>query len=901
MESKLRRESNGAGRLYPLIAFLICWTAAGFFFGEGLSPLWLFGLPVLALLAFEAPLWLWLLSALPLSILYGEFYYGAPGAPGFWAGQLKHLWLFAMLAAGWGAFVLLRFYCVSLPLCLILRKKKALPAAAAAAEKEALEAGDLWMEGEFFKSRPDFQRLFASDSRSAQTDSPKNSGLTEREESFLKKQTAELCGLSGEWEIIRSKKFPAALEEALKREKFCGMLIPKEYGGHGFSPLAGARAIQKIASVNLPAAVVAMVPNSLGPAELLLHYGTAAQKKKHLKKLAEGEEIPCFGLTEPQAGSDAAAISSEGVLFRGADGRLKLRLNWSKRWITLAPKASLLGLAFQLKDPEGLLPEGAKTGITCALVPASLPGVETGLYHSAAIPFYNGPMKGKNVTVDAERAIIGGLNQAGKGWKMLMECLTLGRAAFLPSLCLGSAGRISRMAGAHARIREQFGRPVGKFEGVEEPLSRIAGYLYLMQAAQDMTLRALNQGLRPPIAAAITKYHLTELARKISADGMDIMGGAGLSLGPKNIIASAYKAIPITITVEGANILTRTFIIYGQGLARAHPFLRGEAEALKSGDFKAFDRLLWRHLYQTLCGSLRLAALFLTRGRIFQAVSFEKERRFVQKLAWGAALFFALSNLSVFLGGKLRRKGSLAGRYADMLSHLYIAAAVIWSWRRKGRPAEEWPAVKWGLGHCFSQIQKAAEGIVLNFPFPAGLFFLRPAFALLCRINPIGGPPSDRLSKTLAQALMENESFRDSLHANLHLPEDPEHQTQKLETARRLVLAAEPAREKIRQALKRGKLPESQACAGRPAPPAAPRQQAPRESGRIDRGAGGQAGGRQQTAAAAGRQKIPDLAEAALRAGVISEDEHESLLAAEAARWEAIQVDVFTKEEYLKT
>ena len=855
----MKRKKNNLfePRLYPPIIFLVFWTAAGLFFGTTAPLFWLIIPALLILLCFEAPLWLWLAFALPLSFLCGEFYYGQPyPISSVWPESLKHLWLLAILAAAWGAFALARPYLLSLPVFLTLKKKKGL-FSVSSTEKEALEAGEVWMEGEFFKSWPDFQSLFSQTFPGGPKSGQTEGGLTEEEKSFLKKETSDLCEISSEWEIISSKKFPETTEEALKKQKFWGMIIPKKYGGREFSPLAHARVIEKIASVNLPAAVVAMVPNSLGPAELLLHYGTFAQKKRYLKKLAAGEEIPCLGLTEPQAGSDAASISSEGILFRGKDGRLKIRLNWSKRWITLAPKATLIGLAFQLKDPEGLLPEGAKTGITCALVPASRPGVETGLYHdSAGLPFFNGPMKGSNVVVDAEEAIIGGLKQAGRGWKMLMECLAAGRAVSIPSLCIGSGARISRLTSAHARIRSQFGRPIGKFEALEEPLARIAGRLYLMKAAQDLTLSALNQGLRPPIAAAITKYNLTELARNISSDGMDVMAGAGISLGPKNMIGNLYRTIPITVTVEGANILTRTFITYGQGIVRAHPFLRKEIQALESGNFEAFDRLLWKHLYQILCNSLRLTALSLTRGCIsIHPGFFGKEHRFIQKLAWSGSLFCLLSNLSLFLGGKLRSKGKLTGRFADMLSHLYIASALIWQWRRRGRRGEEWPAAKWGLDFCFSQMQKAVEGIVSNFPLPAPISFLRAPFLLICRINTLGAPPSDKLSKELAQALLENEDFRESLHSNQHLPKNPEHQLQKLEKARRRIIETEKAREKIRQAAKKGRLP---------------------------------------------KKRIPNLIEAARKAGEISEKERESLLAAEAARWEAIQVDTFTKEEYLR-
>ena len=892
-------------RIYLPAAFLILLSAAGALFAEAIPFFWLFAAPAALLLCFEAPLWLWAAAALSLSILHGEIYFW-PGQlesaspQTLWPESLRHLRLFALTAFAYGALALARPYLISLPLCLMFRAcllgragsrsracfdGRAGSRSPAAAETEALEAGGAWIESEFFKSRPDFQKIFSqSFCRPGGFSAPgQNRSMTEDERAFFRKEASELCGLSSEWEIIRTKQFPESIIEALKAGGFWGMIIPKKYGGRGFSPLAHARVIEKIASANLPAAVVAMVPSSLGPAELILRYGTAWQKNKYLKRLASGSEIPCFGLTEDQAGSDAGAISSDGVLFRGGDGRLKLRLNWRKRWITLAPKATLIGLAFQLKDPDGLLPEeaiaqGAGARITCALVPAGLPGVEAGRYHdSSGIPFFNGPMLGKDVILDAEKAIIGGLPRAGRGWKMLMESLAAGRAVSIPSLCIGCAGRISRLTSAHAAFREQFGRPIGDFEGLQEPLARIAGFLYLMKAAQDMTLSALNQGLRPAAASAITKYQLTELARKISAGGMDIMGGAGLSLGPKNLINNVYRALPITITVEGANILTRTFIIYGQGLFQARPDLREGAKALKAGDFKAFDRLLWSGLYQALCGAFRFAALFLTRGRAFApAAAFppgffqpskiskagisKKEsrliqklaRRSAQKLAWASALFFCLSSLSLLLGRSLKVRGRLTGRFADMLSHLYMASAALA--RCQARSGGERLAAEWALARCFSQIQKAGEGIAGNFPLPPPLSLLRAPFAMLLRLNPLSRPPSDKLSGDLARALIKDDDFRKTLHSNLHCPQDPEHQIQKLERARAMALRTEAPRRKIKQDVRRGILP---------------------------------------------KKRISDLADEALKAGTLSQKEHESLIKARAACREAIQTDSFSEEEYL--
>ncbi|MEK7357047.1 MAG: acyl-CoA dehydrogenase, partial [Bdellovibrionota bacterium] len=429
-------------------------------------------------------------------------------------------------------------------------------------EKAALDAGVVWVEGELFSGKPDFKKMMAEPYPE----------LTPEEKAFMDGPVERLCGAIDDWEVWQTRDLPPAAWEIMKKDRFLGMIIPKEYGGLGFSALAHSAVIQKLSSRSVPACISVMVPNSLGPAELLVHYGTEEQKKHYLPRLATGEEIPCFALTEPTAGSDAGSITSSGTLFKGDDGKLYLRLNWNKRWITRAAISTTLGLAFRLRDPENLLGKGEDVGITCALIPSKTPGVVIGRRHDPlGAPFYNCPTQGKDVVVSID-AVVGGAEGCGKGWGMLMECLAAGRGVSLPAQSAGGAKLVTRVVSAHASIRKQFGIPIGKFEGVEEPIARIAGFNYLLEAMRRYTVGALDKGIKPPVITAMAKFNATEIARKVINDGMDVMGGAGISLGPKNLLGHLYIATPIGITVEGANIMTRTLIIFGQGALRAHPY-----------------------------------------------------------------------------------------------------------------------------------------------------------------------------------------------------------------------------------------------------------------------------------------------------------------------------------------
>ena len=802
--------------------------------------------PVIALLYFRVPIGFWLIFVASLSWLYGEYHYSSEDV--VWPEGLEHFWLISMFALGLFALNLIRPYFVSLPLIKILKSMGFIPRISPT-EREALDSGSVWMEREFFKGSPNFRKIFRQPY-------PK---LKKRELDFINNETSKLCSMADEWETIKNKQISPEIHEYIKKEKFLGMIIPEKYQGLDFSPLAHARVIQKVSSINVPVGIFMMVPNSLGPAELLLKYGTQKQKDKYLKNLATGQDIPCFGLTEPYAGSDASSISSEGVLFKDTDGRIKIKINWNKRWISLSSIATVLGLAFQLKDPDHLLGSQTDIGITCALIPGDAPGVKRDLYHDPmGIPFYNAPMYGTDVVVDAETSIIGGLKQAGKGWKMLMECLSVGRGISLPSLSVGVSQRMVRILSCHSSVRRQFGVSIAKFEGVQEALARITGFTHLITATQNFTLSALNQGVDAAITTAITKYTTTEFARKISLDAMDVMAGTGISLGPKNFVANIYKSLPIGITVEGANILTRSLIIYGQGAMRAHPYAYTEIRALEQGDFMAFDRVFWKHLYQIVCNTIRLAIFSLFRGYTHISPFFlGRGHRYLQKIAWSSILFSWLTNIALFIfGAKLKLKEQLTGRFADMLAYQYMAIALLWDWRCKGKSKKTWPVVKWSLDYCCYKIQKSVEGILLNFDSPILAFPARTLIYFVLRLNSIGSYPSDKLSKKLVESLLNDPEFRNNLIQDSYLPEDPEHHLQKLEQAHKLVKKSEEIVKKIKLHVKQGKLP---------------------------------------------KKRVRFLVDLAHEQGIITQEERSLMQASEKARWDVLQVDTFTKEEYFSS
>lgn len=664
-------------------------------------------------------------------------------------------------------------------------------------EREALAAGSVWWDAELFSGRPDWQKLL-------KIPAPK---LSKEEQDFLDGPVNELCRMLDDWQISHKlHDLPPEVWQFLKDKGFFGMIIPKEYGGLEFSALGHSAVVMRISSRSVAAAVTVMVPNSLGPAELLLHYGTEEQKQHYLPRLARGDEVPCFALTGPEAGSDAGAMPDTGVVcraeFAGKPDVLGIRLNWQKRYITLGPVATILGMAFKLYDPDHLLSEKEELGITVALIPADTPGITIGRRHNPLnIAFQNGPNSGKNVFIPIDW-IIGGADRVGQGWRMLMESLAAGRSISLPALSTGSGKLVSRSTGAYARIRRQFNMPIGKFEGVEEALARIAGFTYMMDAARVMTAGALDIGEKPSVISAIIKYQLTEHMRRVIDDAMDIRGGSGICMGPHNLIGRAYQAIPISITVEGANILTRSLIIYGQGAVRCHPYVFRELEAVREKNKRLaqrnFDKAFFGHIGFTVSNAVRSILLGLSSGLLVPSPVSDKSARYYQHLSrMSAAFAFASDVAMLVLGGSLKRKEKLSGRLADVLSQLYLASAVLKHYQDQGRPQTDLPLVRWNCDLSLHLCQQAIDGLIRNFP---NRFI---AMVMRIVIFPVGRhfrPPSDKIGHEIASILIEPSSTRDRLTDGLFLSNDPEDAIGRVEVGLEKVIAAEPAARKLRKA-----------------------------------------------------------------------------------------------------
>jgi acyl-CoA dehydrogenase len=598
-----------------------------------------------------------------------------------------------------------------------------------------------------------------------------------------------------------------------------------------------------------------MVPNSLGPAELLVHYGTDEQKKRLLPRLAVGDEIPAFALTEPTAGSDAGSITAEGVLFKGDDGKLYMRLNWNKRYITLASISTLLGLAFKLRDPNNLLGRGENIGITAALIPTSTPGVVVGRRHDPLyVPFHNCPTQGKDVVVSVD-TIVGGIEGAGKGWKMLMECLAAGRGVSLPAQSIGGAKLVTRVTSAHASIRKQFGVALGKFEGIEEPLARIAGFNYLMEAMRRYTLGALDQGIKPPVITAMAKYNTTELSRKIINDGMDILGGSAISRGPRNLLAHFYMATPVGITVEGANILTRTLIIFGQGALRAHPYAFKEVNAIEKKDLVGFDDAFWGHIGHVVRNMSRAVLLSVTRGLLAPSPVGGSTARYYRKLAWASATFAIMSDIAMgSLGGSLKTREKITGRFADILSWMYIGTATLRRFEAEGRRKEDLPFVHFCLGHALYEIQKAFDGIFANLDVPGLGWFFRGPIRTWSNLNALAGEHNDQHTHKIASMVLSDTEQRLRHTDGIYVPPNTTEQLGKLEATFKVVKRAEDAERKMKKAVREKILPKAKGAA---------------------------------------------LNQAALDKGVITKDEFADLEKADKMRYEAIQVDDFSQDEYV--
>lgn len=662
-------------------------------------------------------------------------------------------------------------------------------------EREALEAGDVWWDADLFAGNPDWSKLLAV--------APAT--LTEEEKAFLNGPVDELCAMLDEWKINWEwRDLPPEVWSFIKRHKFFGMIIPKEFGGLGFSPYAHSEVVRKLSSRSLTAAVTVMVPNSLGPGELLMRFGTKEQQDRWLPRLAEGADIPCFGLTSPEAGSDAASMVDTGVICKGSfEGRevIGLRLNWHKRYITLGPVATLLGLAFKAYDPDHLVGQQEELGITVALIPTHLPGVEIGRRHLPAMQvFQNGPNWGRDVFIPMDY-IIGGQERLGQGWKMLMTALAAGRGISLPSLSAAGAAYAARTTGAYARIREQFGISIGKFEGIEEPLARIAGTAYLLDAARRLTCAALNQGHHPAVISGIMKLHATERMRIVIDDAMDIHGGKAVIDGPQNYMGSLYRAVPVGITVEGANILTRNLIVFGQGAIRAHPFLLEEMNALGEADrakgLEAFDKAFWSHVGHSFKTMFRAWARCWTFGLFAPAPDAGEATQFYRQLSRYSSAFALCADMALLtLGGALKRKEMLSARFGDILSELYLLSAALKRWHDEGRQREDFAALEWCMASGLKTIENRFAEILANLP---NRFV---AVILKFLIQPFGARvlgPSDRVVHQCAQLVLEPSAARERLTSDLSAVDD-DGGIARLEKAFRLVAAADDVAKQMRAA-----------------------------------------------------------------------------------------------------
>lgn len=666
-------------------------------------------------------------------------------------------------------------------------------------EQEALNAGTVGWEGDLFSGNPDINQLLSNHPLQ----------LTPEEKAFIAGPVEILCTMLDDWDIThRRADLPPVVWEFLKKEGFFGLLIPTAYGGKGFSYYACSQIQIKIQARSATAGTIVSVPNSLGPAELLLHYGTEEQKSYYLPRLAKGEEIPCFALTSPDAGSDATAMSDIGIVCRGDfQGKdiLGIRLHWNKRYITLAPVATVIGLAFKLYDPNHLLGEPEEIGITCALIPRNTPGITIGRRHLPLnIPFQNGPIQGKDVFIPLDW-IIGGRSQAGQGWRMLMECLAGGRGVSLPAAATSAAKAAVLSTGAYARIRQQFKQAIVQFEGVGEALATMAGHLYLMEAARHFILSALDRGEKPAVASAIIKYHATEKARLIGNHAMDIQGGKGIILGPKNVIARHYEAIPIAITVEGANILTRNMIIFGQGVTRCHPYVLAEYQAAHEKDSTqgliAFDKAFFSHVGFIISNIFRTCILGLTAARIIQTPE-SRLKGYFQKIKRFSAVFALLTDISMLVYGKhLKSKESVSARLGDILSHLYLLSAVLQRYYQEGEPEESMPLLHWIGDTCFYEIQARIDELLQNFPLP-----ILPTL-LKFLIFPWGQQfkkPTVKLSMQVAQLFSTSTETRACLTAGLFLTATADNFYADIEDALTKVMAAEPGEKIVRKAVQAG-------------------------------------------------------------------------------------------------
>lgn len=717
-------------------------------------------------------------------------------------------------------------------------------------EREAISAGTVTWEGDLFRGNPKWEKLLALPPAK----------LSQEEQAFLDGPVDTLCSMINDWDITHTRlDMPPEMWSFLKEQGFFALIIPKAYGGKEFSAYAHSQVLIKISGRSITVSSTVAVPNSLGPAELLLHYGTEEQKKYYLPRLAKGEEIPCFALTSPTAGSDAGSMTDHGIVcWQEVEGKktLGIRLNFDKRYITLAPIATVVGLAFKLYDPDKLLGNKEDIGITCALIPRNTPGITIGRRHFPLDnPFQNGPIHGKDVFIPVDW-IIGGVAQAGKGWRMLMESLAAGRSISLPASAVGGAKVLSYATGAYARIRKQFNTPIGRFEGVEEPLARIGAYTYIMDAARTLATASVDTGEKPSVASAIVKYHVTELGRKVVCDGMDIHGGKGICLGPKNYLGRGYEGAPIAITVEGANILTRNMIIFGQGAIRCHPYVLAELEAAKLPDANesliAFDKAVMKHIGFAISNVVRSLLLGLTSSFFVRAPKGKMKRYYQQATRFSSAFAFISDVCMLVMGGNLKRKETISARLGDILSYLYLLSATLKHYHDQGENVDDLPVVRYAALHCLFEIQERFDEIIKNFPN-------RPlAWVLKMLIFPIGerfSKPRDRINHKIAQLLMAPTETRQRLANGAYLSSNHGNVLADVQDALMKTIASDPTEKIIKAAKKEGSITGYTAF---------------------------------------------EQAQSALEKKIITVEQFDLYIQAEAARMKVIAVDDFSNEELLR-
>jgi len=731
----------------------------------------------------------------------------------------------------------LRKKIISAPLVSLIKKLNLMPRISDT-EKIALRAGDIWIDGDFFSGSPNFKKIL----------NELYPSLTQEENEFLNTKVDEVCKMTIDFKVFAKRDLSSQTWTYLKENKFFGMIIPKEYGGLGFSALAHSSVVQKLASHSQVLAITTMVPNSLGPAELLLNYGTKSQKQYYLPRLADGVEIPCFALTEPLAGSDATSIRSRGELFK-KNGKLFIKLNFNKRYITLGSIASIIGLAFVLIDKNELLGRGKDLGITCALVDSKLDGVNQKQRHDPlGIPFINSPISGVDVVISIDD-VIGGLDGVSKGWKMLMECLSVGRGISLPSTSTGGVKLSAGVAGSYSSIREQFGLSISKFEGISEVLARLASNAYMLDAARIFTLGAIDAGKKPAVINAVMKYHSTEIFRKSINDAMDILGGAGISLGEKNLLGHAYMGAPIAITVEGANIMTRTLIQFGQGVIRCHPYAYKEILALESSDIEAFDKAFFAHIGFNLKNMLKMILISISRAYIYKPVSVGAGAYYERKLIWASISFaFFTDFVMAYYGASLKQKGQMTARFGDILSAMYLLSATLRRYKADNNKDDDF--VKYIGDSQLRIIQNAYNEIAANLFENKILNFLFKPFKWYISFNSLSCDVDDKLSQKLALHISKNSEIRDRLidgiyHSDTYIL---------IEEALKLHEQAYSIVQKIKYAIKSNKL---------------------------------------------SKKNIYLLIDDALKANIISEFEKNILLKAKKAKEKVIQVDAFTIDDYL--